>query len=79
MKAKKKIRRVWVSPYNRKRNNVPGHWRTLNDAGDIIGQITNPKVTTSVEISPEAEKTLKTLIYTLSGSLILSAVIRMRS
>jgi len=76
---RKKAKRVWVSPYNRKRNTVPGHYRTLNDANELINQLTNPQIKTIVELSPEADKTLKTLIYTLSGSLILSAVIRMRS
>jgi len=76
-KSKKRI--IWVAGYSRKRNNVPRHKRTLNDANDIIGQLTNPSIKTIVELSPEAEKTLKTLVYTLSGSLVLSAVIRMRS
>lgn len=76
-KSKKRI--IWVTGYVCKRNNVPRHRRTLNDAGDILTQITNPSIKTIVELSPEADKTLKALIYTLSGSLILSAVIRMRS
>ena len=75
---KRKVKKVWISDYTRKRNSVPGHWRTLNE-GNIIDQLTNPKLTTIVELSPDAEKTLKALVYTLSGSLILSAVIRMRS
>lgn len=75
---RKKVRKVWISGYSRKRNSVPGHYRSLNDA-NIIDQITNPKLTTIVELSPDAEKTLKALVYTLSGSLVISAIIRMRS
>jgi hypothetical protein len=53
--------------------------RGLNDVGSVISQITNPKITTVVEISPDADKLLKTLIFTLSGALVVSAVIRARS
>jgi hypothetical protein len=53
--------------------------RGLNDVGSVISQITNPKITTVVEISPDAGKLLKTLIFTLSGALVVSAVIRARS
>lgn len=76
--AKRKKNKVWISQYNRKRNFVPGHYRTLNEV-NLIDKITNPKLTTVIELSPEAEKTLKQLIYTLSGSLVISAIIRMRS
>jgi len=76
--AKRKKREVWITEYKRKRNFVPGHYRTLNEV-NLIDKITNPKLTTIVELSPEAEKTLKQLIYTLSGSLVISAIIRMRS
>lgn len=77
MKKNKRIK-VWVSPYTRKKNQVPGHYRYLNE-GNIIDQITNPQITTIVELSPEADRTLKLLTYTLAGSLILSAVIKLRS
>ena len=53
--------------------------RGLNDVGSVISQITNPKITTVVEISPDAGQLLKTLIFTLSGALVVSAVIRARS
>jgi hypothetical protein len=53
--------------------------RGLSDVGSVISQITNPKITTVVEISPDAGKLLKTLIFTLSGALVVSAVIRARS
>jgi hypothetical protein len=53
--------------------------RGLSDVGSVISQITNPKITTVIEISPDAGKLLKTLIFTLSGALVVSAVIRARS
>jgi hypothetical protein len=53
--------------------------RGLSDVGSVISQITNPKITTVVEISPDAGQLLKTLIFTLSGALVVSAVIRARS
>ena len=53
--------------------------RGLNDVGSVISQITNPKITTVIEISPDAGQLLKTLIFTLSGALVVSAVIRARS
>jgi len=63
-------RQIYIRKYQQK---------GLSDVGSVISQITNPKITTVIEISPDAGKLLKTLIFTLSGALVVSAVIRARS
>ena len=63
-------RQIYIRKYNQ---------RGLNDVGTVISQITNPKITTVVEISPDASKLLRQLIFTLSGALVVSAVLRARS
>lgn len=55
---------------------VREHKRTLSEFD--IQQVLQPKVTTTVEISPDAAKLLKQLIYTLSGALVVAAALRSR-
>jgi len=73
---------VYVRPYVRtshigNTHNVSGHSRYLSEFD--INQVLQPKVTTVVEISPDAAKLLKQLVYTLSASLVVAAALRMRS
>jgi len=80
------MRKITVSGYYRKPTSVRAHkrhWsyvqkhtRTLSEFD--INQILQPKVTTVVEIAPDAEKLLKQLVFTLSGALVIAAVIRSR-
>jgi len=72
---------VYVRPYVRtsvrgKVHNVRGYDRSLSEFD--IQQVLQPKVTTVVEISPDAGKLLKQLVYTLSGALVVAAALRAR-
>lgn len=81
------MKKITVKGYYRKPANVRAHqrdWayvkehkRTLSEFD--INQVLQPKVTTVVEISPDAAKLLKQLVYTLSASLVVAAALRMRS
>ena len=65
-----------VRAHKRQFSYVKNHTRTLSEFD--INQVLQPKVTTTVEIAPDAEKLLKQLVYTLSGALVIAAVIRSR-
>lgn len=81
------MKTITVKGYYRKPANVRAHqrdWsyvkehkRTLSEFD--LNQVLQPKVTTVVEISPDAAKLLKQLVYTLSASLVVAAALRMRS
>jgi hypothetical protein len=72
---------VTVRPYKRtsirgNRHNVRAHFRTLSEFN--LQNVLNPKLTTTVEVSPETGKLLKQLIFTLSGALVVAAALRSR-
>lgn len=65
-----------VRAHSRDWSYVKEHTRTLSEFD--IQQVLQPKVTTVVEISPDAGKLLKQLVYTLSGALVVAAALRAR-
>jgi hypothetical protein len=72
---------VTVQPYKRtsvrgNRHNVRGHFRTLSEFN--LQNVLNPKLTTTIEVSPDTGKLLKQLIFTLSGALVVAAALRSR-
>ena len=64
----------------RKRNKRKKQHR-LNDGAlqNLVNQVSQTKITTEVEITEPTSKLLKTLVFTISGAVILSAVIRSRT
>ena len=87
------MKKIKVSGYYRKPAMVREHFREWSYVPDYersvprkkhlsefdIQNVLQPKVTTVVEISPDAAKLLKQLVYTLSASLVVAAALRMRS
>lgn len=77
----KRRKKVWVSDYSRKKNTVPGHWRTLNegvDWGQVFSGQQRPAVNVMVETSPD---TRKAFIFGLGGlalGMVASALIGRR-
>lgn len=64
----------------RKRNKRKKKHRLSDGAlQNLVNQVSQTKITTEIEITEPTSKLLKTLVFSLSGALIISAVIRSRT